>query len=101
MPDPKTYWTIIDSSPTECTIEEPFGGRVVVHPVAKPDTAIMVLWGFVFDDKKTCIQRTLDRLAEYYSEGERDIKARMMQQSQLFHKMEALRKELEECDAEG
>ena len=73
MPDPKTYWTIIEGSPTECTIEEPFGGRVVVHPLSNPDATVTVLWGFVFDDKKICIQRTLDRLAEDVKEHNKNF----------------------------
>ena len=100
MPDPKTYWAVIDDRPTECIIDDNlYGGVVLVHLVDKPDRIVSISGGFVHADKASCIHHVLETLARYYSDGERDIRNRMMQQAQLFNKMQALQKELEECDA--
>ena len=104
MPDPKTYWAIINDEPTECTICDTIYGDTtcIVHPLDKPeDVRLSLRHDFVHTTKAACIQQALEILARYYSEGERDIKQRQMQQAQLFHKMKALKKELEECDDKG
>ena len=103
MPDSKTYWAIINDEPTECIMEENFyDGTCIVRPVDPPDArSLTLLRTFVHEDKKACIHHAQEILARHYSEGERSIKNCMMLQAQLFHKIEALQKALEECDAEG
>lgn len=103
MPDLKTYWAILNDTPTECTVEASlYSGILVVRPVDNPkDCSFQVRKDFVHENKKSCIHNALEILARYYSDGERDIKDRMMQQAQLFNKMQMLQKALEECDAKG
>ena len=104
MPKPKIYWALINDEPTRCTVRDKiYDDKIwVVHPTnLPPDCTISLRQDYVHTTKSACIQQSLEILARYYSDGERDIKQRQMQQAQLFHKMEALKKELEECHAEG
>lgn len=102
MPDPKTYWAVVGDEPTECIMEENFyDGTCNVRPVDQEDVrALTLLRTFVHEDKKACIHHAQEILAIHYSNGEREIKSLMMRQAQLFNKIKALQKELEECDAE-
>ena len=98
----KTYWAIINDEPTRCTVRDKiYDDKIwLVHPANLPqDCMISLRKDFVHESKEACIQHALEILAKYYSDGERDIKQRQMQQTQLFHKMEVLKKELEEKHA--
>ena len=102
MPKPKTYWAIINDEPTRCTVRDKlYNDRIwLVHPAnMPPDCVLSISCVFVHENKRACIQHALEILAKYYSDGEKDIKQRQMQQAQLFHKMEALKKELEKRHA--
>lgn len=102
MPGHKIYWAIINDEPTRCTVRDKiYEDKIwLVHPTnLPPDFMISLRRDFVHESKEACIQHTLEILAQYYSDGERDIKQRQMQQAQLFHKMEALKKELEKKHA--
>ena len=97
MPGHKIYWAIINDEPTRCTVRDKiYDGKIwLVHPTnLPPDCMISLHQKHVHESKEECIQQSLEILARYYSDGERDIQQRQMQQAQLFHKMEALKKEL-------
>ena len=102
MPRPKIYWALINDEPTRCTVcAKIYDDKIwLVHPAnLPPDYRISLREDYVHESKEACIQQALEILAKYYSEGEKDIRRRQMQQAQLFHKMEALKKELEKKHA--
>lgn len=104
MPDPKTYWAVIDDVPTECTLLDTIhnGAIYLVHPLGEPDNcAVSLHRDWVHGTKKACVEHALAILNRQWKDGEDDIRKRRALQDSLLDTIRDLEADLEECDAEG